>query len=110
MNPMNPTLQQFMPGIGQQITPQDLATGLQMFKSQGATLGNPEAAQADQQGKLSQMLEAYRANMEAMPQSDYAEGSGGLGALAMMAEAYGAKREADGKGSVLGGMFGGKKK
>lgn len=37
---MNPTLQQFIPGLGQQITPEDLANGLQMFKGQGATLGN----------------------------------------------------------------------
>lgn len=37
---MNPTLQQFIPGLGQEITPADLANGLQMFKGQGATLGN----------------------------------------------------------------------
>lgn len=110
MSPMNPHLQHMMPGIGQPITPQQLQQGLPMFQGQGATLGNPAAAQADQQNKLVQMLEAYKANAGAMPQSDYAEGSGGLGALAMMAEAYGAKRETDGKGSVFGGMFGGKKK
>ena len=96
---MNPTLQQFMPGIGQPITPQQLQQGLPMFTGQGATLGNqPE----DQPCKLVQMLEAYKANMEALPRSDYADGSGGLGALAMMAEAYAGKRESEGKGPLFG--------
>lgn len=103
---MNGALKQFMPGIGQEITPQDLMTGLQMFKGQGATLGNPDQG-GEQQGALAGALQSYRDAMQSMPQSDYAEGSGGLGALAMVAEAaaekYGQK---PGKG---GGIFGGKK-
>lgn len=94
-------------GLGQG---QMLGHGLHMMQGQGATLGNPQEVEKDAASKLTQMLEAYKANMGQMPQSDYADGSGGLGALAMVAEAYGAKREADGKGSVFGGMFGGKKK
>jgi hypothetical protein len=83
-----------------------LGQGLGMMQGQGATLGNPQAVEQDAASKLTQMLEAYRANMSQMPQSDYAEGSGGLGALGMIAEAaaqkYGSTKE--GKG-----MFGGKK-
>ncbi len=63
---MNPTLQQFIPGLGQQITPEDLANGLQMFKGQGATLGNAptlgnaQAMEQEQAANLAQMMEQYR--------------------------------------------------
>lgn len=103
---MNGMLKQFMPGIGQPLTPDDFANGLQMFKGQGATLGSPEQG-GEQQGALAGALQSYRDAMQSMPQSDYAEGSGGLGALAMMAEAYADKHgQKAGKG---GGIFGGKK-
>lgn len=63
---MNPTLQQFVPGLGQQITPADLMNGLQMFKGQGQTLGNaptlgnPQAMEREQAANLAQMMEQYR--------------------------------------------------
>lgn len=62
----------FMPGIGQPInpaqmaqtgqawSPQQMAQGLEMFRGQGATLGNPEAVQANQQQNLAQLMEAYK--------------------------------------------------
>lgn len=82
-----------------------LGQGLGLMQGQGATLGNPQAVEQDAASKLTQMLEAYRSNLQQMPQSEYAQGSGGLGALAMIAEAaadkYGSTK--DGKGGLFGG-------
>lgn len=59
-----------------------------------ATIGNPQVAQQQQQGDLQQMLEAYR-SMQQGESPAYQNNSGGLGALAMMAEAYGDKVQSD---------------
>lgn len=61
----------------------------------GATIGNPQVAQQQQQGDLQQMLEAYRATQQGGGSPAYQDGSGGLGALAMMAEAYSNKVAGD---------------
>lgn len=99
-----------LPGIGQPIdyaamakgqglwSPDTLAQGLQLARGQGATLGNPEAVQAQQQANLAQMMEAYkRAQSDQalgaqMMQPEYVRDSGGLGALAMIAQAAAGRR------------------
>lgn len=83
-------LQQFMPGLGQEITPEALIGGLQMFKRQGPTVGNP--GQQDDGGRFAQALESYRDSMASAPDAQYQEGSGGLGALGMIAQAVGREK------------------
>ena len=117
---MNPTLQQFMPGIGQPIRPEDLANGLQMFKGQGATLGNAptlgnaQAMEQEQAANLAQLMESYKAAQgqsqmgESMMAPQYVQNSGGLGALAMIAQAAAGKkmrREANESASEYAGRI-----
>lgn len=97
----------------QQFDPAQLAQGLEMFKAQqGVTIGNPQAQQQHQQGQLQQMLESYRNAQQYAPQADYAQDSGALGAIGMIADAYAQKkmgeREQFGDKHALKAKIGGK--
>lgn len=91
-----------------------MAQGFRLARGQGATLGNPEAVQAQQQANLAQMMEAYkRAQSDQalgaqMMQPEYVRDSGGLGALAMIAQAAAGRRisrQADEKASDYAGRI-----